>query len=232
MRGRFWAAAVSGLLMLSLLGCGNASTVRTATPAKPATGVCDGVAKCHVVANTDVDGDGVRDQVGFVVQTKRHVVVYVKAATGQRVKRDMNVLWFPRGEFYGAAPVDGQPGSELVVGSTMGAHTLWFTTLTMRNGRLVRLDPPGHGKEWMIDGAFSFFAGVVRSVENGTVVVTLRQAARNGVRPTFTGSDRTFAWNGNGWQHRSTTRTHYANDKAADVVGGWHVAGLRRFPEF
>jgi len=232
MRGRFWAAAVSGLLTLSLLGCGNASTERTATPAKPATGVCNGVAKCRVVANDDVDGDGVRDQVGFVAETKRHVVLYVKTATGQRVSRGMDVLWFPRGEFYGAAPVDGEPGSELVFGSTMGAHTLWFTTLTMRNGRLVRLDPPGHSKEWMIDGAFSFFAGVVRRVENGTVTVTLRQAGRNGVRPTFTGLDRTFAWTRNGWQHRSTTRTHYADDKTAAVVGGWHVADLRRFPEF
>jgi hypothetical protein len=232
MRGRFWAAAVSGVLTLSLLGCGNASSERTATPAKPATGVCNGVAKCHVVAATDVDGDGVRDQVGFVVDTKRHVVVYVKTATGQRVNRGMDVLWFPRGEFYGAAPVDGQPGSELVVGSTMGAHTLWFTTLTMRGDRLERLDPPGHGHEWMIDGAFSFSAGVVRHVENGTVRVTVRQAARNGVRPTFSGTDRTYAWTGNGWRHRSTTRTRYADDKAAGVVGGWHVAGLPRFPEF
>ena len=162
MRGRAWTVAVSGLLTLSLLGCGSASSDRTATPAAPATGVCNGVAKCHVVANTDVDGDGVRDQVGFVVESKRHVVVHVKTATGQRVSRGMDVLWFPRGEFYGAAPVDGQPGSELVVGSTMGAHTTWFTTLTMRNGRLVRLDAPGREDEWMIDGSFAFFAGVGR----------------------------------------------------------------------
>lgn len=221
--------------MLSLVGCGGTSSDRTAAPASPsapATGVCDGVPKCHVVANTDVDGDAVRDQVGFVVETKRHVVVYVKTATGQRVSRGMDVLWFPRGEFYGAAPVDGQPGAELVLGSTMGAHTMWFTTLTMRGGRLVRLDPPGRDNEWMIDGAFSFFAGVVRRVDNGTVVVTLRQAGRNGIRPTFTGSDRTYVWAGDGWRHRSTTRTHYPDDKAAGVVGGWHVAGLPRFPEF
>jgi len=232
MPGRFWAAAVSGLLTLSLLGCGNASSGRSATPAEPATGVCDGVAKCQVVANSDVDGDGVRDQVGFVVESKRHVVVHVKTATGQQVSRGMDVLWFPRGEFYGAAPVDGQPGSELVVGSTMGAHTMWFTTLTMRGDRLVTLDPPGREDEWMIDGAFSFFAGVVRHVDNGTVEVTLRQAGRTGGRrPGFTGTDSTYVWAGNGWQHRSTTRTRYADDQAAGVVGGWHVAGLPRYPE-
>jgi hypothetical protein len=174
----------------------------------------------------------VRDQVGFVVETKKHVVVHVKTATGRRLSRGMDVLWFPRGEFYGAAPVDGRSGSELVVGTTMGAHTLWFTTLTMRAGRLVRLDPPGREDEWMIDGAFSFFAGVVRRVENGTAVVTVRQAGRNGLRPTFTGIDRTYVWAGDAWQHRSTTRTSYPDDKAADVVGGWHVAGLPRYPEF
>ena len=232
MRGRFWVAAVSGLLTLSLVGCGSATNERTATPAEPATGVCNGVAKCHVVAEADVDGDGVRDQVGFVADSERHVVVHVKTATGDRVSRGLDVIWFPRGEFYGAAPVDGRAGSELVVGSTMGAHTMWFTTLTMRAGRLVRLDPPGREDEWMVDGAFSFFAGVERQVENGTVLVTLRQAGRNGLRQTFTGSDRTYAWAGDGWQHRSTTRTRYSDDKAAGVVGGWHVPGLPRYPEF
>jgi hypothetical protein len=232
MRGRFLGAAVTGMLTLSLLGCGGATNGRTATPAKPATGVCGGVAKCRVVANADVDGDGVRDQVGFVAESNRHLVLHVKTATGQQVSRGLDVLWFPRGEFYGAAPVDGRAGSELVVGSTMGAHTLWFTTLTMRAGRLVRLEPPGREDEWMIDGAFSFFAGVERRVEHGTVLVTLRQAGRDGLRQTFTGRDRTYAWASGGWQHRSTTRTHYPDDKAADVVGGWHVPGLPRYPEF
>jgi hypothetical protein len=231
MRGRAWAVGVSGLLTFSLLGCG-ASGDRAATAAAPASGVCNGVAKCHVVASTDVDGDGVRDQVGFVIDAKRHVVVHVKTATGQRASQGMDVLWFPRGEFYGAAPVDGQPGSELVVGSTMGAHTMWFTTLTMRRGHLVRLDPPGGEDEWMVDGAFSFFAGVTRRVDGGTVEVTVRQAGRvGGRRPTFTGTDRTYVWAGDGWRHRSTERTRFAGDLAAGVVGGWHVAGLPRYPE-
>jgi hypothetical protein len=229
MRGRLLAPAVSGLLALVLTSCGGQDT---AAPAEPATGVCADVGDCRVVAGEDLDGDGVRDQVGFVVASKRRVVVHVKTASGDELRRNLPVLWFPRGEFYGAAPIDGRPGAELVVGTNMGAHTLWFTTLSVQNGRLVRLDPPGAEDEWMIDGAFSFHAGVTRRVEDGRAVVVLHEAGRDGARPTFTGRDRTYVWRDGGWQHRSTTRPRYAGEGEAAQVGGWHVRGLPRFPAF
>jgi hypothetical protein len=229
MRGRRLATKVAllagaALAASGLSGCGEAATGPVA-PARPATGVCVGVQDCEVVASPDVDGDGVRDQVGFVV-------VHVKTATGERLRRGQDVLWFPRGEFYGAAPIDGRPGDELVVGTTMGAHTLFFTTLTVQNGRLERLAPPGGEREWMIDGAFSFHAGVTRQVQNGRAVVTLRDAGRQGVRPVFVGHDRTYVWRAGGWQPQSTTRERYRGEDAVAEVGGWHVRGLPRFPDF
>ncbi len=234
MRGRLLAAAVSAMstVAVGVAGCAAPDTTTPAAPAKPATGVCVGVDKCRVVASEDVDGDGVPDQVGFVVASERRVVVHVKTAAGDRLRHSMPVLWFPRGEFYGAAPIDGRPGAELVVGSNMGAHTMWFTTLSVTGGRIVRLDAPGADTEWMIDGAFSFHAGVTRQVENGRAVVVVREAARNGARPTFTGRDRAYVWRDGGWRHRATTRPRYETEDRAAAVGGWHVRGLPRFPAF
>lgn len=229
MRGRLLTTVCSGLLALSLTGCGDGPET---TADGPVTGVCAGVENCRVVTSQDVDGDEVRDQVGFVAESKRRVVVRVKTAAGRTLRRGLDTLWFPRGEFYGAAAIDGRPGAELVVGTTMGAHTLWFTTLTVRSDRLVRLDPPGGEDEWMVDGAFSFHAGVTRRVEDGRAVVVLREAGRDGARETFSGRDRTYVWRDGGWQHRSTVRTRYRTERAASRVGGWHVRGLPRFPDF
>lgn len=228
MRGRLLTTAAAGLLAVSLSGCGGTE----ATPSTPATGVCTDVEGCRVVAAPDVDGDDVRDQVGLVTKGKKRVVVHVRTAGGQTMRRSLETLWFPRGEFYGAAPIDGRPGAELVVGTTMGAHTMWFTTLTVRSGRLVRLDAPGAEDEWMIDGAFSFHAGVTRRVDDGRAVVVLHEAGRDGDRPTFTGRDRTYLWRDGEWRLRSTERTHYRSERAAARVGGWHAPDLPRFPDF
>ena len=76
MRARLFAVAVSGLLMLPLAACASSDPSPGATGrAEPAPGVCDGVPKCRVVANTDVDGDGRPDPVGFVVESEKRVVV-------------------------------------------------------------------------------------------------------------------------------------------------------------
>lgn len=237
MRGRLLSGIVTGVLLtVTAAACGSPAE-RTA---QEVPGVCSGVPDCRVVARTDVDGDGSPDQVGFVSAasspsppsvSRSTVVVRVSTAAGDLLRHPLKVLWFPRGEFYGAAPLDGVGGAELVVGSTMGAHTMWFTSLTVRSGRLVVLPAPGADQEWMIDGAFSFSAGVVRRLEDGQAVVVLREAGRRGTRPVFAGRDRTFVWADGGWQHRSTERTRVRGDAPAARIGGWHVDGLPRFPE-
>jgi len=233
MRARLFAAAVAGLLMLPLAGCASSDPSPGAIGrAEPAPGVCDGVPKCRVVANIDVDGEGRPDEVGFVVESKKRVVVRVTTAAGETASRELDTMWFPRGEFFGAAPVDGRPGAELVVGTTMGAHTLWFTTLAMDSGRLEVLPAPGAEDEWMIDGAYSFHAGVTRRVDNGRAVVVVRDAARDGLAPRFSGRDRTYVWTDGGWQLESTERTRYRGEQSVARIGGWHVDGLRQFPPF
>ncbi|MGH3354372.1 MAG: hypothetical protein ACRDOJ_00655 [Nocardioidaceae bacterium] len=228
MRGRLAAGVVAVVLATSSTGCADQDT---ATPS-PARGVCTDVDTCRVVASTDVDGDDIRDQVGFVVVSDKRVVVRVRTADGRTLRRSLATVWFPKGELFGASPIDGRPGAELVVGTTMGAHTLFFTSLTVRSGRLVRLPPPGPGREWMTDAAYSFHAGVTRRVEDGRVVVVLGQVGRVGLSRRFSGTDRMFVWRDGRWQHIRTQRTTYRNARAASKVGGWHVDGLPRSPDF
>lgn len=233
MRARLAALSASGLLTLSLLGCAGPEATPRAEPERPAPAeVCRGVEKCRVVAEDDVDGDRLPDQVGLVVQSKRRATVLLQTADGRRLRHELQTTWFPRAEFFGTAGIDGEPGAELVVGTTMGAHTLWFTTLTVRPDGLVRLRPPGRENEWMIDGAFSFHAGVTRRVEGDRVVVVLQHAARAGQGARFTGQNREYAWRDGDWQHVRTVRTRYRNARAASSVAGWHVPGLPRFPQF
>jgi hypothetical protein len=237
MRTGVLAGAVAGLLAMSMVACASPRTAPTGAVAAPpdavaAAGVCTDVARCQVVARTDVDGDARRDEVGFVVESKRHVAVLVRTASGRLLRRGLDTLWFPRGEFFGAAPIDGHAGAELVVGTTMGAHTLFFTTLTARSGRLVRLPPPGGQDEWMIDAAYSFHAGVTRDVRDGRAVVVLHDAGREGAAPRFSGRDRSYVWRAGAWRHLRTVRTRYRGEQQVSAVGGWHVPGLPRMPDF
>jgi hypothetical protein len=242
MRVRVLSGVVTGALVMALAACasprtaptGDVATADTAAAGAVAAapGVCANVTRCRVVATADVDGDGRRDQVGLVVESEEHAVVRVRTAAGRLLRHGLDVIWYPRPEFHGAAPVDGHPGAELVVGTSMGAHTLFFTTLTARSGRLVRLSPPGGETEWMTDGAYSFHAGITRSVRDGRTVVVLHEAARQGPAARFSGQDRTYVWRGDGWRHVRTVPTRYTGERAVARISGWHVPGLPRLPDF
>lgn len=226
------ALALSTLLVLPVLGCAAPGSGRVTAPeAGPATGACAGADGCRVVTRVDVDGDDRADEVGFDVESPDRVTVRVATTGGETLRHRLRTIWFPEPELFGAAPIDGRPGAELVVGTTMGAHTLFFTTLAVRDGGLVRVPAPA-GPEWMIDGAFAFHAGVLRRVDDGRVTVVLREAARQGQSPRFAGTDRFYVWRGGGWRHLRTERTRYRTQEAAGRVGGWHVPGLPRRPDF
>lgn len=231
MRARPVAGVVAATAGLLLAGCGGSTAEPAATDTAPGpASACGEAADCAVVDRVDVDGDGLADEVGFVVESDEQVVVRVGTADGRTMRRSLDTLWFPEGEFFGAAPIDGEPGAEIVVGTTMGAHTMFFTTLTVRGDDLVKLDAPGREDEWMIDGAYSFHAGVTRRVVGDEVLVTLRDAGRVAVQPRFAGRDRTFVWRDGAWQLRSSTPRRYRGERAVARIDGWHVEGLPRMP--
>jgi len=117
----------------------------------------------RIVARVAVDArDHRRDVVRYQVVRDELVRVTVRTAAGQVDSKLLNTAYWPRGHWQGAARMDGQRGAELVVGTSVGAHTLWFTVLTWRGGNLVVERNPSSGREWAIDAAYNVYYGWLR----------------------------------------------------------------------
>jgi hypothetical protein len=230
------AAPVPSLPVTAVPAAAPAATVK-------ARGVCTGVKGCHVVARVDVDGDGRTDQVGVVgskLATGGSITVRVRTATGHTLATTgRDVHWFAK-PFFGAVPLDGRAGAEIVVGSTMGANYEEFRVVTYRGGKLVTLDAPpmvwtkagmaASTPRWGIDGSYSFNSGVSRQVsDRGVVSLTLKTADRNDSGHGFTGHTSTYRWKADHWAEVSSTKVRYATDRSVQGIGGWHVTGLRGY---
>lgn len=211
-----------------------------ATSARARVNVCSGVTSCTVVANVDVDGDGRADQIGVSSSKPADggsITVRVRTATQHTLQTtSRRVYWFGK-PFLGATPIDGRAGSEIVVGSRMGANYEEFRVVTYRAGKLVTLKAPptvwtkaGMKKatsRWGIDGSYSFNSGVYRHVSaRGVVSVTMKTADRNRSGHGFTGHTSSYRWHAGHWQKVSAKKVRYPTDRSVSRLGGWHVSGL------
>ncbi|MGH3500352.1 MAG: hypothetical protein ACRDQA_05555 [Nocardioidaceae bacterium] len=225
------AALVSSAVPASAV---QASAVQaTPTPGSQTTpGVCANVRHCHVVGYPDVDGDHFDDQVGWRQINKQKVQIRVRTANGDMLTKRVNVRWwFGGGDWSGATHIDKRRGVEMLIGSEMGAHTLWYTMLTYRHGDLVVEKSPAAGAKWAADGAANIYQGWKRHVRtSGVVTMTERMATRTNNGNHFRGHNTTYVWRHDHWAKGRTVDTHYKNARQASKIGGWHVHGLRHFP--
>lgn len=197
------------------------------------SGACTAVARCHIVAVVDVDGDAHADQVGWRQLSKQSVQIRVARATGPVLTRALDVrLWWGGGAWGGAARVDNRAGVELLVGSMQGAHTPMYTMLTYRPGGLVvEHSPSPLSRRWQVDAAYGDYLGWWRHTgTDGRTLMTQKIAVRTGVGDSFSGHNVTYVWSANRWVRASTRATTYPTAKAASVIAGFHVPGLKRFP--
>ena len=227
------SAVVGTALVLSATTLpGAAAGTETASRA----GVCAGVKRCHRVATIDVDGDRRADQVGWQQLNRKQVRIRVRITGGPVVTRKVNVrLWWPGGQWGDAAWIDGRRGAELLVGSTKGAHTPYYTVLTYRSGRLVVERSPATGAyggpQWAIDSSLGGYVGWNRHVsKRGRVTITQRIAFPNRKGERYSGDDVRYVWRGGGWKQTKRTHRTYKNAKRASRIAGWHVGHLQRFP--
>lgn len=233
------------LLGLVVTACAPASTTTppAAVAAAPLDALCAGVPACKRVATVDVDGDSRVDQVGVAgvkLADGGQIVVRVRTATGQTLQTTgRRVHWFAK-PFFGAAPLDGRRGAEIVVGDTMGAHYQQFRVITYRAGKLVTLKAPplvwskdGANRptsRWAVDGSYRFNTGVTRSVSaDRSVMLTMRTLERRDSGRGHVGQATHYRWSGGRWVKVSAQSLRVSSDKRAYAVGGWHVPGLRRF---
>ncbi len=218
------------LLAAALVGvtaCGTQPDAREADD-DSSTSSQGGTERGPVVSRQDVDGDGRRDTTTYTVLAGDRVRITVRTGDGSPARRVLDTgLWPGRGgEWLGAAPIDGAPGAELVVGTTMGAHAPLYTVLTMADDELrVQANPAAPTPEWWTDAFANGFAGWTRTVRDGVVRMTFTMVFRDGDSRRFEGTRDTFRWD-RGWQREGRTEVSVRGDRAAARLSGWHVPGL------
>lgn len=214
---------------------GTSSATLTKAPSDP--GVCAGVARCHVVARADVNGDGARDVIGIArrgAEGAPHGAVLVRVKTGPgkvTAYRAATEYWYGP-VWQGVAPLDGRKGSEIVVGRLTGAHSQLYRALTWRDGRLVTLDAPGRGRFWYIDSAVWISAGWQHRAGDPDGTIRRRVAERSTTGPTvkpFKGTVTTFTWTTDGWKRTGSKTYRVLSDAKAASWGGFQVPGLDRW---
>ena len=185
----------------------------------------------RVVARVDVDGDQRPDHVRYFVLSDDLVEITVETADGLTRSRRLNTEWWPRGHWHGAALLDGRPGQELVVGTSMGAHTPLFSVLTWRGDRLVKESAPGRWGLWPVDAYYNGYFGWLRTRSSGHVHMTARSVTRDdGVGHHWSGQAITFTWRAGRWVRSATRPLSIQGDHNASRIGGWRVSGLKRWP--
>jgi len=219
-------------ILLGLLAVLPVASLVTVAPAEAGGGVCAGVARCHVVAHRDVNGNGERDAIGVARRGEQgaqrgHVVVRVLTDSGHRAAARRSIRFWSGPLYQGAADVDGRAGREVFVGYQQGAHTQFFRSLTWRDGDLRTLDAPGRGHTWIIDGAFNVAYGWLRKADDDGVI-RRRIAVRSETGDRFRGRVTKFAWTADGWDRRGSWSRSISEDQAFRW-GGFHVPGLARW---
>ncbi len=219
--------ALVSAVTLSGLGTGAAPPAS----ARATGGLCGDTPHCRIVSRADVDGDGRPDRVAWVNKSRHTAVIRVATADGEQLRRRLDVHLWPRGHAWaGAAHVDGRRGVELLAGVTLGAHTPAYTMLTHRGGRLVvERSPASSDGRWYVDSAYSIALGWWRSIRGGRATMTSKYAGRT-IHGNFRGKDVTYTWRHDRWKKTHAAMRHYARDRQAYRIAGWHVRGLDRFP--
>jgi hypothetical protein len=217
--------------VVAALAAAGASLTTPAIATAAPQGVCHGHDRCRAVAAIDVDGDHRPDVVGFQkLPGDRTAVVRVLTASGDRLSRRVDVRgWFGGGRWAGATHIDGAPGAEMLVGSTLGAHTPFYTMLTFRDGRLMVERSPRGDSTWFVDAAATVDFGWWREVSGGRVTMTSRSALRH-VHGAWSGFDVRYRWHADHWQKVDRAKHVYPGPRAASRIWGWHVSGLDREP--
>ncbi|GAB3248787.1 hypothetical protein [Kineosporia babensis] len=224
------AALAAGLTTGSLV-----ATTESAQAAPSPRTACSGLADCRIVKQIDVDGDGAKDEVGVRQSSRTSLQFRVLTARKRLLVKRMRIeRGVGQGAYFGAARIDGVRGAELVYAYAVGANTVWYKTLTYRQGRLVLVKSPlsevYFPGQWPLGSSYGLFSGVTRKVKNGNVSVTFHDGVRDhaGDRGWDIVST-TYVWRKKtgGWEQQSVRSLHTRSEKKVSAhYQGWHVPGL------
>lgn len=226
-RIRTTLAATAGL---SMLGAGLSSPARAAAP-----NACEDVgSSCTIVSRADVDGDGARDSVSQVTWGKGadgtgKVTTRVVTADGERMSTVTDVDVTEAAGYFGAAEVDGEDGYEVVIRTSVGAHTAYHQVLTHRDGRLTSLQDPHHRYRWVTDSSAWSASGYEKTTTaDGDDKLLTRTAVDEDLDGDYTMTLRSSVWNPQKetWQRLGETTRHDLGEEEVRRAPWWRVPGL------
>jgi len=210
--------------------------------------LCGGIADCHVVGHADLDGDGRTDDIAVIGHadqpenlqwtSSNHPTLRVKTNTGIVIYPVQVDGWAYQPLYGGAASVDAQPGKEIIVGHTAGAHSRSYTMLTMRRGKLIALPAPdntGRGGDWMVDGSSSSNA-TYRCLGNGVVEsasAVIREPPPDASTNTYDTRTQRYSRTNGTWRldgpERLKPQTFPLGIEMPAPFAGWQCTGFSRF---
>lgn len=180
---------------------------------------CAGLKGCTEVQTVDITGDGQVDRLAYQVlkrskpysdEYKYRLRVVVGLADGRRVSSTLGARGNAVGS-YGAMPLDGVPGAEIVTYSSMRSSS-GAQVLTWRNGRLVLEKGP-----WQWDGSLFEGWGVGSRAEKDpahpTMVVCDWKVVDDSEPYPSEAVFVTYSWTGSQWSKGKKISAPYATSE-------------------
>lgn len=157
-----------------------------------------------------------------------HISVRVHLANGRRTVSSRQFLGYisvrhPWTPWLGATNLDHRGGKELVLGSSTGAHSQFFTVLDYRAGRLRTLPAPAR-TSWGANSSFGTGSSGWRCTSTG---VESRSVFPGGGSPTYRIVRNRYVWRTRGWVRTS----HFGETVPANAQGNPPVS-TNQYPRF
>ncbi|HET7357916.1 MAG TPA: fibronectin type III domain-containing protein [Nocardioidaceae bacterium] len=197
-------------------------------------GICAGLARCHVMARADVNGDGHRDVIAMARRGGRlgspgALILRVKTGPHHAVQTRRRLENWSGSPWVGVTRLDRRPGKEIMLGRLSGAAASFYQSITWRRGRLVLLDAPGRGRWWPLEFSATLQSGWQRRAADPVGTMRQRIAAHPSSAGTYRGRIKVYRWSRSGWHLVRTRTIDSVPLQRAQRWGGFHVPGLQRF---
>lgn len=218
-----------------------ATAVNVTTPATPPTRTAPPAPA--PTSRADLDGDGRPDRTTLTtVRTTARAHTFrltTRTATGRTIS---TLITIPanlddtttKDVWWGAAPIDGVPGAEVVLDRMAGVGDFPDCAVyTIRKGTFRVLRAPGAKSDrtdWSVSNHPTQVSGYAFSTSRGVRRVVATRLTKTGGTwdaPVYSGFRTTYRWARTGWIRTGSERLRNVSDQRAQTFAGWVGITLR-----
>lgn len=232
-----------GLSLIATLGLAAPAAVASPMPDQSPAATPTAAHAATPGSRADMDGDGRPDRTTFtkVRSTSRtHTFrLSTRTATGRTISTLITIpanlsTTTAKDVWWGAAPIDGAPGAEVVLDRIAGVGDFPDCAVyTIRGGAYRILRAPGARSDrtdWSVSNHPSQISGYAFSTSRGVrrvVATRLKMSSGSWDAPVYSGYRTTYRWGRTGWISSGTQRVKDMPDKRAQTYAGWLGITLR-----